>query len=176
MQRPLKCKLRLWIILALGVLHFSTRCVLAQEDADKDHSFVLEIGSAGEWSLNESSSQFGGTLAVEATPVENWLELESGVTALKALDHTEVGFDLLFKKPYRLSRNAEFMFGLGPEVVHNFGGNDRIASYDMEFVLDFMFWPSTNVGWYVEPGYSSTFAQKSAQSLGISAGLLIGFE
>jgi hypothetical protein len=172
----MKCKLIHWIILAVGVLHFSTRCVLAQEDADKDHSFVLEIGAAGEWSLNEPSSQFGGTLAVEATPVENWLELESGVTALKASDHTEVGLDLLFKKPYRLSRTAEFMFGLGPEVVHNFDGNDRTTSIDMEIVLDFMFWPRTNVGWYVEPGYSSAFGKKSAQSLGASTGLLIGFE
>ncbi len=175
-RRPMQRKLRPWPILAVIVLQFSARSVLAQEDVDKDHSFVLEIGSAGEWSLNEPSSQFGGTLAVEATPVENWLELESGVTALKASDHTELGLDLLFKKPYRLSRTAEFMFGLGPEVVHNFGGNDHTTSYDMEIVLDFMFWPKTNVGWYVEPGYSSTFVGKSTQSLGISAGLIIGFE
>ncbi len=164
------------MFLAVGVLQFSTRPVFAQEEVDKDHSFVLEIGSAGEWSLNEPSSQFGGTLAVESTPIENWLELESGVTALKASDHTEVGLDLLFKKPYRLSHTAEFMFGLGPEVVHNFGGNDRTTSHEMEIVLDFMFWPKTNVGWYLEPGYSSTFGERSAQSLGISAGLIIGFE
>ena len=112
-RRPMQRKLRLWTILVVGVLQFSTRFVFAQEDADKDHSFVLEIGSAGEWNLNESSSQFGGTVAVETTPVENWLELESGVTALKASDHTEVGLDLLFKKPYRLSGTAEFMFRPG---------------------------------------------------------------
>ncbi len=164
------------MILAVGVLGFSTHSVFAQEDSDKEHSFVLEIGSAGELSLNEPSSQFGGTLAVETTPVEQWLELESGVTALKASDHTEVGLDLLFKKPYRLSRTAEFMIGLGPEVVHNFGGNEPTTSYDMEFILDFMFWPKTNVGWYVEPGYSSTFGERSAQSLEASAGLIIGFE
>ena len=172
----MKCKLKHWIILAVCVLQYSTRSVLAQEDVDKDHSFVLEIGPAGEWSLNEPSSQFGGTVAVETTPVEQWLELESGFTALKAPDHTEVGFDLLFKKPYRLSHTAEFMFGLGPEVVHNFGGNDHTTSYDMEIILDFMFWPKTNVGWYVEPGYSSTFSGRSAQSLEVSAGLIIGFE
>ena len=68
------------------------------------------------------------------------------------------------------------MFGLGPEVVHDFGGNDRTTSYDMEIILDFMFWPKTNVGWYVEPGYSSTFGERSAQSLEVSAGLIIGFE
>ena len=164
------------MILAVGVLQFSPHSVFAQEDSEKEHSFVLEIGSAGEWSLNEPSSQFGGTIAVETTPVENWLELESGVTALKASDQTEVGLDLLFKKPYRLSHTAEFMFGFGPEVVHSFGGNDRTTSYDMEIVLDFMFWPMMDVGWYVEPGYSSTFGERSAQSLGVSAGLIIGFE
>jgi len=164
------------MILVVSVLQFAARPIFAQEDADKDHSFVLEIGSAGEWSLNEPSSQFGGTLAVETTPVEDWLELESGITGLKASDHTELGLDLLFKKPYRLSRTAEFMFGLGPEVVHDFGGSDRTTSYDMEIILDFMFWPKTNVGWYLEPGYSSTFSKKSEQSLEVSAGLIIGFE
>jgi hypothetical protein len=169
-------KLKLWTILVVCVLQFSTRPVVAQVDADKDHSFVLEIGSAGERSLNESSSQFGGTVAVETTPVENWLELESGVTALKASDHTELGLDLLFKKPYRLSRTAEFMFGLGPEVVHDFGGSDHTTSYDMEIILDFMSWPTANVGWYVEPGYSSSFGERSMQSLEVSAGIIIGFE
>jgi hypothetical protein len=108
--------------------------------------------------------------------VENWLELESGITALKVSDHTELGLDLLFKKPYRLSLTAEFMFGLGPEVVHNLGETDHTTSYDMEIVLDFMFWQKANVGWYLEPGYSSAFGRGSSQSLGISAGPIIGFE
>ncbi len=172
----MRCKVRLWMILVVGVLQCSACSVLAQEDVDKDHGLVLEIGPAGEWDLNESSFQFGGTFAVEVTPIENWLELESGVTALQTSDHTEVGIDLLFKKPYRLSHTAEFMFGLGPEVVHKFGGNDRTTSYDMEIVLDFMCWPKTNVGWYIEPGYSSTFGERSSQSLGASAGILFGFQ
>jgi hypothetical protein len=27
----------------------------------------------------------------------------------------------------------------------------------VEAVLDFMFWPRRNIGWYVEPGYEITF-------------------
>ena len=71
----MKRELKLWMILAVGILQFFTHTLHAQEDADKDHSFVLEIGSAGEWSLNEPSSQFRGTVAFETTPVEDWLEL-----------------------------------------------------------------------------------------------------
>ena len=111
MQISIQYKLSLLMIISVCILQFSTYSAFAQENVDKDHSLVFEIGSAGEWDINESSSQFGGTLAVEVTPIEQWLELESGVTALKASDHTEVGIDLLFKKPYRLSSTTEFMFG-----------------------------------------------------------------
>jgi hypothetical protein len=42
-------------------------------------------------------------------------------------------------------------------------------------VVDFMFWPRKNVGWYVEPGYEVTFQSSDRrQGLGISGGLLIG--
>jgi hypothetical protein len=42
-------------------------------------------------------------------------------------------------------------------------------------VLDFMFWPRKNVGWYVEPGYEVTFRGGTTHhGLGISGGMLIG--
>jgi hypothetical protein len=44
------------------------------------------------------------TVAVEVTPIENWLELEAGVTPLFRRDSTEWGTDLLFKKPWTLSK------------------------------------------------------------------------
>jgi len=43
---------------------------------------VLELGGAAERSLTERNSSFGPTVAVEFTPIENWLELEAGVTRL----------------------------------------------------------------------------------------------
>jgi len=158
------------------MLPFSTRSASAQNEVVKDHSLTFEIGSAAEWDISGSSSQFGGTLAVEKTPIENWLELEGGVTVLQASNHAEVGLDLLFKKPYRLSTTAEFMLGVGPEVVQKFGVSEHTANFDIESVLDFMFWPGSNIGWYVEPSYDSGFGPKSERSWGATAGLLIGFQ
>ena len=58
---------------------------------------------------------FGPTVAVEVTPLKNWLEIEAGVTPLFSNGHTELDTDLLFKKPFTLSNAVEFMLGVGPE-------------------------------------------------------------
>jgi len=54
------------------------------------------------------------------------LELESGLTPLFKRHSTEWDTDFLFKKPWTLSRTAEFMLGVGPEweVVRQ-GGDSR---------------------------------------------------
>jgi hypothetical protein len=87
-----------------------------------DHALVLEFGGAGDWSRAEGFHP-GGTFAFEVTPIEHWLELEIGFTAIRADASTEMPFDVLFKKPWRLSRQVEFMIGVGPEVVHATGPN-----------------------------------------------------
>jgi hypothetical protein len=76
-----------------------------EEDRDEsypEHSFILEIGTAGEWPLNGERPNFGGTIAGEVEPTENWLELELGLTTLATAGHTELSGDLLFKKPFHL--------------------------------------------------------------------------
>ena len=115
------------------------------------------------------------TVAVEVTPIENWLELEAGVTPLFTRHSTEWDTDLLFKKPWTLSKKAEFMFGIGPEWVHTTEYGVTTNSIAGEAVLDFMFWPSGKhrFGWYLEPGYEYNFGRGHEQSLGISGGLLI---
>jgi hypothetical protein len=66
------------------------------------------------------------------------------------------------------------MIGAGPEIVHAFGPN-HAAFWGGEVVLDFMFWPRTNIGWYVEPGYEFTFpAGAPHHGVARTAGLLIG--
>jgi hypothetical protein len=55
----------------------------------------------------------GGTFAIEVTPIENWLELEIGVTAIRAASSTEIPVDVLFKKPWRSSPQFEFMIAAG---------------------------------------------------------------
>lgn len=146
----LNCIQRLAILFVLGVC---VSPVFGQDSTDVDHSAVLELGGAGERDLKGNSSNFGATLAIEMTPVENWLELEFGVTVLGTSGHTELATDLLFKKPYRLSPTAEFMFGVGLEMLRKFSVEERATSFGVEAVLDFMFWPADNIGWYLEPGF-----------------------
>jgi hypothetical protein len=45
-----------------------------------------------------------------------------------------------------------------------------------EVAGDFMFWPTGKhrFGWFLEPAYDYSFARGHQQSIGISAGLLIG--
>ena len=101
-----------------------------------------------------AGSSFGPDVAVEITPIENWLELEAGVTPLFSRHSTEWDTDLLFKKPWTLSKKAEFMFGVGPEWIHTRENGVTTNSVAGEAVLDFMFWPSGKhrFGWYLEPG------------------------
>ena len=138
-----------------------------------DHSVVFEFGAAGDWERGEAVHN-GGTLAFEITPVEHWLELEVGVTAIAANGGLEMPFDVLFKKPWQPMPKFEFMIGVGPEVVHA-SGRDGGTFWGVESVLDFMFWPKKNVGWYVEPGYEVVWRDGARHhGLGIAVGALIG--
>jgi hypothetical protein len=93
------------------------------------------------------------------------------VSTLFGGDKTEWSTDLLFKKPFTLSDQVEFMIGVGPEWTFSRDGT-KIAS---EVAADFMFWPTPDrkYGWFVEPSYSYSFSQGHEQSLGVSVGLLI---
>ena len=146
----------------------------AQSD-DKEPAAVVEVGGAASQSVTGGGASFGPTVAVEVTPIENWLELEAGVTSLFKRHSTEWDADLLFKKPWTLSKKAEFMAGIGPEWVHTTKYGVTANSVSGEAVLDFMFWPSARhrFGWYVEPGYDYNFGRGHEQSFGISGGLLI---
>jgi hypothetical protein len=148
--------------------------VSAQSD-EKEPAAVIELGAAGSLSIRDAGSSFGPTLAVEVTPIENWLELEAGVTPLFSARSTEWGTDLLFKKPWTLSRKAEFMIGAGPEWIHRSENGVTTNSAGGEAVLDFMFWPAKKhrFGWYLEPGYEYDFGRGHEQSAGVSGGLLI---
>jgi hypothetical protein len=144
-------------------------------DADNEPAAILEVGGAAGWNLRDGGSSFGPDLAVEVTPIENWLELEAGVTPLFARHSTEWDTDLLFKKPWTLSKKAEFMLGVGPEWVHTRAYGVTTNSIAGEVVLDFMFWPCSKrrFGWFLEPGYDYSFGRGHERSIGISGGLLI---
>jgi hypothetical protein len=49
-----------------------------------------------------------------------------------------------------------------------------LLSMSTEFALDFMFWPTKDVGWYFEPTYSIN-PRTGERSAAFSVGLLFGF-
>jgi hypothetical protein len=144
-------------------------------DQEPEPAAIIELGGAGSWNLKGGGSSIGADVAGEITPIENWLELEAGVTPLFTRHSTEWDTDLLFKKPWTLSKKVEFMFGVGPEWVHRRQYGMTMNSVAVEAALDFMFWPSGKhrFGWYLEPGYDYNFGNGHEQSLGITGGLLI---
>jgi len=149
--------------------------VLGVQDADaqeREHALVLEIGPASEWPFNDKPN-FGGTFAIEATPIENWLEIEMGLTNLATAGRSEISGDVLFKKPFRVSPTFEFMIGAGPSISKTLSGIDRQIYVSVEFAADFMFWPTPNVGWFVEPTWSIN-PRNGQQSFAATGGILIG--
>jgi len=145
--------------------------------ADKDDPVaILELGAAASWNVSGGAATFAPNLAAEVTPIENWLELEAGVSPFYTHKSTEWDTDLLFKKPWTISRKTEFMFGIGPEWVHLRQNGKTSNSIAGEAAGDFMFWPTGKhrFGWYLEPAYDYSFAGGHQQSIGMSAGLLIG--
>jgi hypothetical protein len=71
---------------------------------DKDPIAILELGAATSWNLSGGAATFAPNLAAEVTPIENWLELEAGVSPFYTRNSTEWDTDLLFKKPWTISR------------------------------------------------------------------------
>ena len=142
---------------------------------DQEPVAIVELGGAVGQDLKGGGSSFGGDLAVEFTPIENWLEIEAGTTPLFRRHSTEWDTDLLFKKPWTLSERVEFMLGVGAEWIHTRAYGVTANAVGGEVVLDFMFWPSSKhrFGWFLEPGYDYSFARGHERSIGMSGGLLI---
>jgi len=143
---------------------------------DKDPIAIVELGAATSWNFSRGAATFAPNLAAEVTPIENWLELEAGVSPFYTHKSTEWDTDLLFKKPWTISRKAEFMLGVGPEWVHLRESGKATNSISGEVAGDFMFWPTGKhrFGWFLEPAYDYSFAADHQQSIGMSGGLLIG--
>ena len=160
-------------VLMASLLLFSENA-LAQS-ADKEEAAVVEVGGAAGWSLNDRVSSFGPAIAIEITPIENRLELEAGVTPFFGRHSTEWDTDLLFKKPWTLSRKVEFMMGIGPEWIHRRERGVTTNSAGVEVAPDFMFWTSAKhrFGWYLEPSYDYDFGRGHERSVSIAGGLLI---
>ena len=147
----------------------------ASQPPEKEAAAILELGAEPARSLSGGGWTLSPTVAAEVTPIENWLELEFGVTPTFTHHSTEWDTDFLFKKPWTLSKKVEFMFGVGPEWIHIRENGITTNSVAGEIALDFMFWPSPKrrFGWYIEPAYDYTFGRSHDQAIGVSIGLLI---
>ena len=160
----------------LVLLFFCVGSVAPQSAEEERERAVVELGETASRNVpGDGANSFGPSVAVEVTPIKNWLELEFGTTALFRRHSTEWGTDLLFKKPWDLSPKVEFMFGIGPEWDHSNAFGVKNNSISAEAVGDFMFWPSRKhrFGRYLEPTYEYNFARGHEQSIGITGGLLI---
>jgi len=150
-----------------------SREAVAEEDAPK---VILGVGAATAWDTRGGAAIFAPHLFAEMTPREDLLALEAGVTPFYPGTLTEWDVNFLVKKPWTLSRGAEFTLGVGPVWVYR--KEDRRVSNAVagEVAGEFLFWPgrSHHFGWYLEPAYDHSFMAGHAQSLGMSAGLLIG--
>jgi len=173
-QFPRRYQVNASKLLLAAWLLLSAQPAVAQS-VEKESTAVLELGGTGAWNFKDSPSSLGPSVAVEVTPIEKWLELEAGVTPLFRRHSTEWNTDLLFKKPWSLSKKVEFMIGIGPEWVHSNSYGVRKDSVAGEVVSDFMFWRSEKhrFGWYVEPGYDYSFSRGHERSLGMTGGILI---
>jgi hypothetical protein len=145
------------------------------QPVDKEPAAVVELGGVADRSLKGGGSSFGPAVAAEVMLIEKWLELEAGVAPLFGRRSTEWDADLLFKKPWTLSKRAEFMLGVGPEWVHGTVKGVTTNSVGVEVAPDFMFWPSAKhrFGWYLEPSYGYSFGRGHEQSVSMTGGLLI---
>lgn len=154
----------------------ATSASAQDREPEKEPAAIGELGAVGSWNVKGEGSSYGPTVGLEVTPIKKWLELEVGLTPLFARRSTEWEADLLFKKPWDISRKMEFMLGIGPAWVHTSNSNMRRNSIAGEAGPDFMFWPSAKrrFGWYVEPSYEYSFARGHEQSISLTVGLLIG--
>ncbi len=166
--------LRAVIIATLALIYFAAELASAEEESG--HELELQVGGAGEWSLDGEHSNFGVALGAQYTPVANWLELEVEFSALGTNGHPEYEGEFMFNKPFEISPTVEIEAGVGPSLTRTVKGPDKGTAVGVEFGLELNFHPFRNkrLGWYIEPSWSIT-PRNGEKSVGATTGLLIGF-
>jgi hypothetical protein len=147
------------------------------DEKEKESSVVVELGGGGEWDVRGGPGAYGPNLALEFEVIEHWLEIETGVAPRFERGESEVEFELIFKKPFDLSKSLEMVFGAGPVWVHRANENPR-DSIAGEVSVTFVYWPweEHKLGYFVEPSYSYNFGEGHERAVGAKAGLYIGVD
>lgn len=142
--------------------------------ADKEPSFVVELGGVGEWGLQGGNPGYGPHAGLEFTIIEHWLEVEVAFSPLFSKTGVEYESELIFKKPFELSKNVEFLIGAGPEWIHRDNGEVPIDLVVVEATAGFVFaLPQPNTGVFIEGAYAYDFGTKE-DAVRVTTGLHIG--
>jgi hypothetical protein len=134
---------------------------------EKEPIAVLELGGAAA-STMQGEFGFGPAAALEFEPIKGSLVIEAGLAPLfDRSGHADWDFDVLFRRPFDLSKTVEFEPGIGP----TWNGAGQVGA---QVSLEFMIWTSEarELGWFIDPSYSVSLAAGHQQSLGLSLGLL----
>lgn len=158
-------------LIAIGALFVIPYPAMGAEPPEEEHPLIVEVGAAGERELAAGgSTHVGPSVGFEIEPIESWLEIELGASRFRDGRATVWDLDLPFKKPFRLSETLEVMPGLGPTWEHSNRTGERASTWGGEVVVDFFFWRSRRVGWFIEPAYGVAFAEGHKTSATITAG------
>ena len=82
--------------------------------------------------------------------------------------------ELLVEKPFRITRQFEFMVAVGPKLVP-FTGDNEGAYFGGLVAVDFRFWQSREIGLRFSPRYHFVFRDGVAHGFGATMGLLVGW-
>jgi hypothetical protein len=134
---------------------------------EKEPIAVLELGGAGAWNMHGEFG-LGPSAALEFEPIKDSLVIEAGLAPLfDRSGHADWDFDLLFRRPFDLSKKVEFEPGIGPTW-------NAAGQVGAQVSFEFMIWTSEarEFGWFIDPSYSVSLASGHQQSVGLSLGLL----
>lgn len=139
----------------------------AEPEAEEHRGVVLEVAPAGEWGLGDGGkASFGPSFALAVTPIEHQLEVEFGLTPF--IDHGNADWEgeIVFKKPFELSKNLELLVGVGPQWASSSNSFGAVVK------LDLVYWKTSQIGWFVEPSYGYAFNGDHEQDFTFKVGLL----
>jgi hypothetical protein len=94
---------------------------LQETGEEKDPIAILKVGAAQSWNFSGGAATFAPNLAAEVTPIENWLELEAGVSPFYIRNSTEWDTDLLFSYHFIAEPGCTVTRGEGLAQVCCFG-------------------------------------------------------
>jgi hypothetical protein len=161
--------------LALAAVLAVPSLARAQEEEEPHRRYIFGVGGLGALDLGAKTWSGGGRAFFEMEAIEDWLNIEAGISVSKVNIGGELAYDLLLKKPFPLRPNVELLVGLGPEIVQTFGVATGLSYYGVEGVLDFVFWPTKNFGVWVAPTWDVVVRDRATLTASTTAGALLGW-